>query len=70
MVALDLNSDDLSVWSGMDTDEAIQAVTGLYGKEAATAAAHCAFAARMDGREEDYQFWFDIFQHLIGAGRA
>jgi len=67
MTASELNSGDMSVWSGMDTNEAIQAVTGLYGKEAATAAAHCAFAARMDGREDDYKFWFDIFQKLIGA---
>lgn len=54
----------------MDSDAAIELAIGVYGKEAATAAAHCAQEARMDGREADYKFWFDIFQQLIGAGRA
>ena len=67
MVESELEISHPSVWSGMDRDEAVWAVTGLYGKEAATAAAHCAFAARMDGRDEDYKYWFDIFQRLIGA---
>jgi len=56
--------DEKSVWSGKDTDAAIEAAKSLYGKNASVAAAWCALAARCDGRTIDYRFWFEIFQRL------
>lgn len=56
--------DEKSVWSGRDTDAAIEAAKSLYGKNASVAAAWCALGARCDGRTTDYRFWFEIFQRL------
>lgn len=56
--------DEKSVWSGRDTDTAIEAAKSLYGQNASVAAAWCALAARCDGRKTDYRFWFEIFQRL------
>ena len=63
-------ANDVSILSSMDNDAALKLAMRVYGKEAATADANCAIEARMDGRQQDYRFWFDIFQRLVGAGHA
>lgn len=63
-------ANDVSIWCSMDNDAALALAMRVYGKEAATAAANCAIEARMDGRQQDYRFWFDIFQRLVGVGHA
>lgn len=60
----------IALWSGADSDTAMELAVELYGKEAVTAAAWCAFAAWSECRQEDYRFWFDIFKRLTGAGHA
>lgn len=47
-------------------DVAVASAAELYGKSASVMVAWCALAARMDGRDEDYRFWFDVFKRLCG----
>ncbi len=55
---------EVTLWSGLDPERAIEALTSLYGPEASVAAAWCALGARSDGRQKDYRFWFDVFLRL------
>lgn len=43
------------MWSGLDSDSAIEALVELYGADASVAAAWCAFSARMGGQQTDYE---------------
>ncbi|WKL39525.1 hypothetical protein Q1M64_02760 (plasmid) [Sinorhizobium meliloti] len=42
----------------------VEAAIGLYGSEAATAAAYCALEAWTERRDSDYGFWFEVFLRL------
>jgi len=37
-----------------------------FGDGAEDAVASCAFDAWIDGRQDDYRFWFDVFDRLTG----
>lgn len=56
--------DWISFWDLASPDRAAREMAGLYGRDAARAAAVCALAARADGRDEDYSFWFTVFERL------
>jgi hypothetical protein len=47
-----------------DHHQMVQDVITLYGDQAPTAAAWCAFIAWCEESDEDYRFWSDIFQRL------
>lgn len=61
---------DVTSLGNVDRDSAVALAIEMYGDDAATVAAHCAIAARMEGRYADFQFWFDLFQRLVVAGHA
>ncbi len=47
-----------------DTHQIVQDIIALYGDQAPTAAAWCAFTAWCEGDDEDYLMWSGIFQRL------
>ncbi|RJG40942.1 hypothetical protein [Mesorhizobium sp. DCY119] len=65
------SSNKLSVASAMRqkmtrTNAAIEAAKSKHGDKASLSAAWCAFAARCEGREDDYRFWLNVFKGLAG----
>jgi len=48
------------------TDAAIEAALSKHRDKASLGAAWCAFAARCEGREDDYRFWLNVFKGLAG----
>ncbi|AAK65180.1 hypothetical protein [Sinorhizobium meliloti] len=51
-------------WQKQQQEEVVEAAIGLYGSEAATAAAYCALEAWTERRDSDYGFWFEVFLRL------
>ncbi|ASJ61659.1 hypothetical protein KEM44_03115 (plasmid) [Sinorhizobium meliloti] len=51
-------------WQKHQQEEVVEAAIGLYGSEAATAAAYCALEAWTERRDSDYGFWFEVFLRL------
>lgn len=50
--------------SRKSTNAAIDAAKFKYGDKASLSAAWCAFAARCEGKEDDYRFWLNVFKNL------
>lgn len=57
-------STTLTLVEMVDPGRAISAAIDLYGSEAATAVAHCAWEAHFAGRRADFHFWFEVFRDL------
>jgi hypothetical protein len=51
-------------WQKHQQEEVVEAAIGLYGSEAAIAAAYCALEAWTERRHGDYGFWFEVFLRL------
>ena len=51
-------------WQKHQQEEVVEAAIGLYGSEAAVAAAYCALEAWTERRHGDYGFWFEVFLRL------
>lgn len=56
-----------SFWDLASPEQAARTLAGLYGPDAARAAADCALAAADDDRDEDYRFWLAVFARLRAA---
>lgn len=55
--------------SNFDNCTAERAATlamSLFGEEGPLAVAYCGLAARVDGRDCAYRFWFQVFQNMVG----
>ncbi|MEO9340364.1 hypothetical protein ABFT80_23365 [Mesorhizobium sp. SB112] len=54
----------------ISTKKAINAAKFKYEDKASLSAAWCAFAARCEGKEDDYRFWLNVFKNLTGKRQA
>ena len=55
---------DGKLWTETTPEAIAETAHNLFGKDAATAIAHCALSARWSRHEADYHFWLAVFEQL------
>ncbi len=58
-----------SFWDVASPRQAARALAAFYGQDAEGAAAHCAQAAKHDGRDEDHHFWLAALDEIRATDR-
>ncbi|MCT7375469.1 hypothetical protein [Chelativorans salis] len=55
---------DKNALEDVDETRIVEWARAIYGADAPTAVAYCALEARAEGNQEEYGFWFGIFNRL------